>query len=197
MTVTDIERSPSGVDGAIVRVYAASFDGQAARIAERIVQRINASGRLATLCVLGKAQVPKSELESASLVVLIAAIRYGYHLPAAYRLLRMYKALPEPPPLGLATVCLTARKPNKRTAENNVYLRKLIAKQGLTPALSAGIGGKLDYPRYRWYDRLMIRLIMHITGGPTDGVSVIEYTDWEQVATFADGLSEIAAARSR
>ncbi|WP_370654382.1 flavodoxin domain-containing protein [Rhodoferax sp.] len=44
--------------------------------------------------------------------------------------------------------------------------------------------GKLDYPRYRFVDRFMIRLIMFMTNGPTDPKAVIEFTDWQQVEAF-------------
>jgi menaquinone-dependent protoporphyrinogen oxidase len=41
--------------------------------------------------------------------------------------------------------------------------------------------GALRYPRYRWYDRFMIRLIMKMTGGETDTSKEVVYTDWQQV----------------
>jgi menaquinone-dependent protoporphyrinogen oxidase len=37
-------------------------------------------------------------------------------------------------------------------------------------AACAVFAGALRYPRYRWYDRFMIRLIMKMTGGETDTV---------------------------
>jgi menaquinone-dependent protoporphyrinogen oxidase len=49
----------------------------------------------------------------------------------------------------------------------------------------AVFGGKLNYPAYGVLDRLMIRLIMKITGGPTDPATVVVFTDWEQVDDFA------------
>ena len=44
--------------------------------------------------------------------------------------------------------------------------------------------GKLDYPRYGFIDRQMIRFIMLITKGPTDPKAVVEFTDWAQVEAF-------------
>jgi menaquinone-dependent protoporphyrinogen oxidase len=191
------DRPPVAASGAFVRVYAVSYDGQAARIAERVAQRVEATGHPVSFTVLGKGEVVPAEIETAGVVVLIAAIRYGFHLPAAHRLLAAYKALANPPPLGLATVCLTARKPNKQTPETNVYLRKLINRKNLTPAVATAIAGKLNYPRYSWLDRTLVRMIMKITGGPTDGTSVIEYTDWDQVNAFADQVAALAAGRDR
>jgi menaquinone-dependent protoporphyrinogen oxidase len=54
--------------------------------------------------------------------------------------------------------------------------------------------GKLDYPRYRWFDRQMIRLIMALTGGPTDPTTVVDYTDWAAVDGFAGELRAGLAA---
>ena len=54
----------------------------------------------------------------------------------------------------------------------------------------AVFAGKLDYPRYRPFDRFMIRLIMWMTKGPTDPNAVIEFTDWQQVEAFGRQVCE-------
>jgi menaquinone-dependent protoporphyrinogen oxidase len=46
--------------------------------------------------------------------------------------------------------------------------------------MSAVFAGALRYPRYRWYDRFMIRLIMKMTGGETDTRKEVVYTDWRR-----------------
>ncbi|MDI5677166.1 protoporphyrinogen oxidase, partial [Salmonella enterica subsp. enterica serovar Anatum] len=53
------------------------------------------------------------------------------------------------------------------------------------------IAGALRYPRYRWYDRLMIKLIMKMSGGETDTSKEVVYTDWEQVAHFAREIAHL------
>jgi len=77
-------------------------------------------------------------------------------------------------------------------------LRRLIARHGLKPTLATAFAGKLDYPRYGFFDRHIIRFIMLLTGGPTDPTAVVEYTDWAKVDAFADAVTEtyrqIAAA---
>jgi len=42
-------------------------------------------------------------------------------------------------------------------------------------------GGKIDYPKYGFVDKTMIRFIMWMTKGPTDPNSVTEFTDWDAV----------------
>ena len=133
-----------------------------------------------------------AELAAASVIVVVAAVRYGKHLPEADRFLSAYRSLASPPPLALASVNLTARKPAKTTVTGNAYLRKVIARHRLAPALAVAIAGRLDYRRYGWRDRQIIRFIMWMTGGPTDPRTSIEYTSWPAIDEFAARIAELA-----
>ena len=53
----------------------------------------------------------------------------------------------------------------------------------------AVFAGKIDYPRYGFIDKYMIRLIMWMTKGPTDVSGTFEFTDWSAVENFAERLS--------
>ncbi|TVQ30315.1 MAG: menaquinone-dependent protoporphyrinogen IX dehydrogenase [Geminicoccaceae bacterium] len=170
------------------RLYVASRDGQALRIGERIAQHCAEAGRPLTLQRLGDTPPPADEFAQAPLVGLVAAVRYGKHLAEAEAFLAVYRNLPTPPPLALASVNLTARKPGKDTGATNPYITKWIARQALSPVATAAFAGRLDYPRYRWFDRQIIRFIMLLTGGPTDGTSTVEYTSWPAVDAFAAEL---------
>jgi len=198
MAVHAVETKALEENGAtgLVRVAFASHDGHAKKIAEHIADRLRRSGLGAeTLDLAGDPPIARA-LAGASLVVLVAAVRYGKHLKPAERFLAAYRAEPNTPPLALASVNLTARKPEKRTPETNPYLKKLIAGHDLRPTTAAAFAGKLDYPKYGWLDRQMIRLIMWITGGPTDGTSTIDYTEWASVDAFADALRAAAMAKA-
>jgi menaquinone-dependent protoporphyrinogen oxidase len=174
-----------------VQLYFATRDGQAQRIATRIAARLDERGIAAASTNLAATMPTPAMLAEASLVVLIAAVRYGKHLPEADQMLAAYATLPAPPPLALASVNLTARKPGKDTAEGNAYLRKSIARHRLHPVAAAAIAGRLDYARYRWLDRQMIRFIMKLTGGPTDPNACVEYTSWEAVDALAARIAAI------
>ena len=169
-------------------VYYATRDGQARRIAEHICRRLDDGTEARNLLP----ELPASiELAAAPLVVLVGAVRYGKHLPEVDRFLAAYRALPAPPPLALASVNLTARKPGKTTASGNAYLRKAIARHALAPALAVAFAGRLDYRRYSWRDRAIIRFIMLLTGGPTDPDTTVEYTSWRAVDDFADAIASL------
>ena len=86
---------------------------------------------------------------------------------------------------------LVARKPEKRTPQTNSYARKFLMNSQWRPDRCAVIAGALRYPRYRWYDRFMIKLIMKMSGGETDTRKEVVYTDWEQVANFAREIAHL------
>lgn len=175
----------------VVALFFATHDGQSRRIAEHIAHRLGESGVVAVPRNADEAYTAR-DLRQAAVVVLVAAIRYGRHLPQAERLLAIYQSLHRPPPLAFASVNLTARKEGKTSATGNAYLRKLIARFRLAPALAVAFAGKLDYQRYGWSDRLIIRFIMLLTSGPTDPTTCIEYTSWPAVDEFAAGIAQLA-----
>jgi|SRR6185369_17896582 len=178
-----------------IALFFATHDGQSRRIAEHIARRLAENGIAAVPRDADEAFAAR-DLSQAAVVVLIAAIRYGKHLPQAERVLAVYQTLRRPPPLAFASVNLTARKEGKTSATANAYLRKAIERLRLAPALAVAFAGKLDYRRYRWNDRLIIRFIMLLTGGPTDPATCIEYTSWSAVDDFAAGIARLAAGRA-
>ena len=44
--------------------------------------------------------------------------------------------------------------------------------------------GKIDYPKYKFFDKNIIRFIMWITGGPTNVKKTYDFTDWKSVDKF-------------
>jgi len=174
-----------------MRLYCAARDGQSRRIAERIAGRLAERGISAPPQGLAAALPAPQKLAEARLVTVVAAVRYGRHLPEGERFLASYRTLRAPPPLVFLSVNLTARKPGKDTAEGNVYLRRSIARRRLAPALALAIAGRLDYARYGWLDRQLIRFIMMLTGGPTDFKTSIEYTTWNVVDGVALRIAEL------
>jgi menaquinone-dependent protoporphyrinogen oxidase len=177
-----------------MELFYATRDGQSRRIAERIADRLAALGAPVVPRDLAGVSLTPSSLAAARLVIVVAAVRYGRPLPEAEQFLAGFRMLREPPRLVLLSVNLTARKPGKDTVEGNAYLRKSIVRHRLAPVLALAIGGRLDYSRYRWMDRQMIRFIMKLTGGPTDPGTCVEYTRWDVVDDIA---ARIAALHGR
>jgi len=176
--------------GPVAVLYYATRDGQARRITEYIQRRLAEKSITTSLQNAAITPAP-TVLAAAGALVLVAAVRYGHHLPEAESFLRIYQSLTSPPPLVLASVNLTARKPAKTTAVSNNYLRKTIAHHRLDPAIATAFAGRLDYSRYRWLDRHIIRFIMLLTQGPTKLDTCIEYTSWSAVDVFAAQIADL------
>ena len=118
-------------------------------------------------------------------------MRYGKHLPEVEQFLAAYRALPEPPPLALPPSISPRASRARPPATGNAYLRKTIERHGLAPAAAVAFAGRLDYRRYSWRDRQIIRFIMLLTGGPTDPSTAVEYTSWSAVDDFADRIAAL------
>jgi menaquinone-dependent protoporphyrinogen oxidase len=177
-----------------MQLFYATRDGQSRRIAERIAHGLGEQGIDAQPHDLAGGLPPAQVLaEARPMVVVVAAVRYGRHLAEAERFMALYSALQAPPPLVLLSVNLTARKPGKDTATGNVYLRKSIVRHRLKPVMAHAIAGRLEYPRYDWLDRQVIRFIMTLTGGPTDPSTCIEYTSWDKVDEIALRIAELCS----
>jgi menaquinone-dependent protoporphyrinogen oxidase len=174
-----------------MQLYYATHDGQARRIAERIAARLTERGISVSPQDLATASPSAETLAGARLAAVVSAVRYGRHLPDGRRFLSLYRSLNAPPPLAFVSVCLAARKPGRDNAVGNPYLRKALAQNQLVPAFAIAIAGRLDYPRYGWLDRQMIRLIMTLTRGPTDPATTIEYTDWAVVDDAAQRIADL------
>jgi menaquinone-dependent protoporphyrinogen oxidase len=180
---------------ATIAIVYATRDGQSKRIAERIAERLGDHGATRSLHALRLGAEPEIDAESDAIVAVLA-VRYGRVLPEAREFLQGFAGRQASPPLALALVNLVARNPSRRGPETNPYLRQTLARYRLKPALATAFGGRLNYPKYRFFDRQIIRLIMAMTGGVADGRSDIDYTDWAEVDSFAATVIALAAPPS-
>ncbi len=178
-----------------IQFFVATRDGQSERIAQQISRQLSKAGHETTLTILSLGTSQDRPPDS-QFVVIVAAVRYGRHLPEAEAFLSQFNKNDSPPPLALISVNLTARKQGRLSASDNPYLRKVIVRHELAPVVAVAVAGRLDYKKYRWIDRQMLRLIMAMTGGPTDGVSTIEYTDWAQVDRVASEIASVSEGKS-
>lgn len=163
-----------------------TIDGHTLEICERIAGIVRVAGHAAELAEVGS--VSAAQLDACDRVVIGASIRYGHHRPAVKTFIDRHQAALEARPNAFFSVNAVGRKPHKRQADTNPYVRKFLAQIRWRPQEVEVFGGKIAYPRYGVLDRTMIRLIMWITGGPTDPRSVTDFTDWRQVEAFARRL---------
>lgn len=167
-------------------VYA-TVDGQTRRICDSLKDVIESHGHQVDLVAIDKAQT--LDLASYDKVVVGSSIRYGKHHPMLAGFVDARADVLGSKPSAFFSVNIVARKPEKNRAGTNPYVRSFLGQVRWRPQLVDVFAGRLDYPRYGRFDRLMIRLIMLITRGPTDPTTVTEFTDWARVGAFAERVA--------
>jgi menaquinone-dependent protoporphyrinogen oxidase len=117
-------------------------------------------------------------------VVLGAPVIYGSYDKVFMEFVARHKAALDAKPNSFFNVSVVARTPEKATVEGNRYMQKFLQRSPWKPKDLKVIAGKVNYPAWRWYDVIMIQLIMKMTHGPTDRSTVIDYTDWKDVEAY-------------
>ncbi|BFI68174.1 protoporphyrinogen oxidase [Yersinia pseudotuberculosis] len=165
-----------------ILILYSSRDGQTKTIASYIAKQLT---EVATCEIQDLSQVGQIDLSQYQQVIIGASVRYGHFSPVLNKFVNKHVAQLSQMPSAFFAVNLTARKPEKRSPQTNTYVRKFLLSTPWQPTLCSVFAGALRYPRYSWIDRIMIQLIMRMTGGETDTSKEVEYTDWQQVSRFA------------
>lgn len=130
------------------------------------------------------------DLSAFHTLVIGASIRYGKHNKNVFKFVLKNKEYLNEIRTAFFSVNLVARNEDKNSADTNPYVIKFLKKTEWKPDFVGVFAGKLDYKSYSIIDRLMIKLIMKLTNGPTRSENPIEFTDWERVEAFGIRISE-------
>jgi len=166
-----------------ILILYSTTDGHTRKICDRLQALLEPQGHQVEVASI--TQDPAATLERFDAIVIGASIRYGKHSPLLFDFIHRHARLLNERPSAFFSVSVSARKAKNSRPETNPYMRKFLRRISWRPGQLAVFAGKIDYPRYTFFDRFMIRFIMLITGGPTDPQAVVEFTDWGQVEAFA------------
>ncbi|WP_076416483.1 menaquinone-dependent protoporphyrinogen IX dehydrogenase [Shewanella sp. UCD-KL12] len=169
-----------------------SRGGHTARISRAVAEQIESSGNKCTVMHISEAAKVGVDWSKYDCVALGACVLYGSYDKSVFAFTEKHQAALNDLPSSFYSVNVVARNPEKRVPENNKYLQKFIELSPWKPKDVKVIAGKVDYPSWRWWDRLAIQMIMKMTDGPTDPKSVIDYTDWDDVKVYANHLVSLA-----
>ncbi|MGS0683194.1 menaquinone-dependent protoporphyrinogen IX dehydrogenase [Shewanella sp. 125m-7] len=165
-----------------------TVDGQTKAICEQIKKINQAQNAKVTLASLDEAE--SLGLAQFDKILIAASIRYGKHRPELYQFINRHHAVLDAKQNAFFSVNVVARKPEKNTPETNPYMQKFLTLSLWQPQQLGVFAGKIDYPKYRLFDKVMIRFIMWMTKGPTDTSGTFEFTDWHKVDEFAHAFAE-------
>ena len=167
-----------------------STDGHTKTICERI---INLSNDVNKVKIIPLNEATKFNLSKFDKIIIGASIRYGKHSKELYKFIELNKSILEKKDSVFFSVNVVARKSEKNTPETNPYMKKFLKISNWKPDKLGVFAGKVDYPKYSFIDKLLIRLIMFITKGPTDTSKSYEFTDWSKVDDFSREIDQITS----
>ena len=156
---------------------------------KKICDFINSNSSKNNFEVLSINNISNLDIEKYELIVLGASIRYGKHSPLVFKFVKNYKKILNKKKNAFFSVNVVARKTEKSLPETNPYIQKFLKKTNWVPKKIGVFAGKVDYPNYNFFNKLVIRFIMFITKGPTDITQSYEFTDWVKVKKFSKELS--------
>ena len=163
-------------------------DGQTKKICETIK---NNSINKNNFEVLSLEEAIKKEIVKYDQIIIGASIRYGRHSPGVYKFIEDNKYILEKKKSAFFSVNVVARKPEKNSPDTNPYIRKFLKKSNWRPKKLGVFAGKIDYPKLNFINKIVIRLIMFITSGPTNVNNTYEFTDWHSVKKFTNEFDEM------
>jgi menaquinone-dependent protoporphyrinogen oxidase len=175
-----------------VLVLYMSRGGHTARIARRICEGVAEGGGRAEMMDIYEALHEGVDWPGYDVVAFGAPVLYGTYDKSVLAFVARHRAALDAKPNSFFNVSVVARTPEKATVEGNRYMQKFLELSPWRPKHLKVIAGKVDYPSWKWYERLMIQLIMKYTQGPTDPRAVIDYTDWNDVRAYGKHLLTLA-----
>ena len=165
-----------------------SIDGHTLKISEYLREKCKA---VISFELKSIHDVKSINLNKYEIIIVGASIRYGKHSSEIAKLVNDNLEIFNNKKTAFFSVNAVARKSGKNLASNNPYIIKFLSKTKWKPNITAAIAGKIDYPKYKFFEKMIIRFIMFITKGPTDTSKSYEFTDWLKVDEFAAELNEI------
>ena len=162
-----------------------STDGHTKTICERIINFSNDRNLVKIIPLNETAKIDVSKFDK---IIIGASIRYGKHAKELYKFIDLNKSILNSKDTTFFSVNVVARKPDKNTSNTNPYIKKFLKISKWNPKKIGVFAGKVDYPKYGFFDKYIIKFIMFITKGPTDTSKSYEFTDWSKVDDFAKEL---------
>lgn len=163
-------------------------DGQTTKICQAMAAQLESLGH--TVQTLALSDANAEMLSGQDTVIIGASIRYGKHQANVAEFISQHKAALSSLNSAFFTVNLVARKAQKNQPDTNPYMIKFLDQIDWQPNHKGVFAGRLNYPKYGFLDRQMIRFIMWMTKGPTDTNTDTEFTDWESVKQFTNNIHE-------
>ena len=178
-----------------VLVLYASTHGHTAKIATRVAEALEHAGHAVDLRRVDAHDEPSPADYAA--VVVGGSIHAGHHQRELVGWVRRHATSLSAMPSAFFSVSLSAADDtDEARAVSRGYVDDLVDGTGWTPRRTASFAGALQYLEYDFFTRLLIKMMMHRGGHPTDSSQDYDYTDWDAVWRFGGEVAALVPAPS-
>ena len=119
-------------------------------------------------------------------VIVAASVHVGGYQRSVRRWVRAHAAALNRTPGAFLSVCLGVLEPAPGVQrEVRAIAQRFLDGAGWLPTITKPVAGALPYTRYNVLTRWVMRRIVANGGGDTDTSRDYEYTDWDDLRTFA------------
>lgn len=179
----------------VLLVYGTT-EGQTRKIAQRIAAELEKLGHDVELRDSTTIADPMTK-GAFDAVMIGASVYQGRHQTAVQHFVSANLAVLEQLPTAFFSVSLVASSSDpedRKDAED--LIEAFCEKTGWRPALTRTIPGALRYTEYDFLKRWIMKLIVRHYSGPTDSSRDYEFTDWDDVARFAQEFARTCIAQA-
>jgi len=170
-------------------------EGQTATVADRIVDVLTERGHDAT--ARRAADLPPAfDLEAFNAVLVGASVHMGTHQSSVRAFVTEHREQLAARPTGFFQLSMSSAVADEsRQAEAAGYVETFLEETDWHPDRIGRFGGALRYSKYGFLKRLVMKRIAKTATGDTDTSRDYEYTDWDEVETFAADFASFVEGR--
>tara|TARA_Y100001958_G_C21085951_1_gene440683 strand:+ start:171 stop:692 length:522 start_codon:yes stop_codon:yes gene_type:complete len=165
-----------------------STDGHTKKICEVIKNNLKHKD---SINIIPLNEAFKINLKKYDQIIIGASIRYGKHSSNIYKFIKVNMDILDKKKSAFFSVNVVARKAEKNSPQTNPYIKKFLKKTSWKPNKIGVFAGKIDYPNLNFLNKNIIKLIMYMTNGPTDTKNTYEFTNWQDVKSFAKEFDDL------
>jgi menaquinone-dependent protoporphyrinogen oxidase len=130
-------------------------------------------------------------------VIVAASVHIGDFQKSVRQWVAAHAASLAAKPSAFLAVCLGVLQPEPQVRRDlERIVERFLARSGWRPAQTKLVAGAVLYTRYNWLKRWVMKRIAAKAGGSTDTSRDHEYTDWADLAQFAQSFARRASGVS-
>lgn len=167
----------------------ASLEGQSEKIAHRIAETVERHGAH-PLLVNTRKHTDASWPEGCDGLIAGGPLHREHHPQELAQWLKEHRSDWKELPTAFFSVSLSAASDRQQDQDDaQRVMRQFLDDIGMHPDIAVTLAGALKYSRYGFFKKRIMRNIVKKSGGnELDMSRDYEYTDWEQVDTFANDV---------